>query len=134
MTAILQIKDTVLTVSFFALLSVVCDDDEVSVGATGKEVLELRFHTLFIDTSFIVMSDSEIEENESTIAVLRSKNIIDDEVLAIHIKAIVIKSNFTAAVQAADVEVFVIKIMIKEEVRAVDVEASSMRDEIEIEV
>ena len=94
----LQIKDTVSTALFFALLLIVCDDDEVSVDAMKKEALEFRFHTLFINMSFIVMFNSEVKENKSTIAVLRSKNIINDEVLTVHIKAVIIKSNLAAAV------------------------------------
>ena len=109
-------------------------DDEVPVGTTEKEALEFRFYALFVDTSFIVMFDSEVEENKSTIAVLRSESIINNEVLAVHIKAVIIKDDLAAAVQAADVEMFMIKIVIKKEVKAVDIEASSIRDEIEVEV
>ena len=127
-------KDTVSTAFSFALLLIVCDDDEVSVGATKKKALEFRFYTLFVDTSFIVMSDLRVKENKSTIAVLKSESIIDDEVLAVHIETVVIKNNFTAAVQAADIEAFMIEIVIREEVKAVDIEASSIKDEIEVEV
>ena len=127
-------KDTVLIVLSSVLLLIVYDDDEVPVDTMRKEALEFRFHTLFIDMSFIVMSDSEVEENELMIAVLKSESVIDNEVLTVCIKVIMIKDDLAAAVQAADVEAFVIKIVIREEVRAVDVETSSMKDKIEVEV
>ena len=98
LTAILQIKDAVSTAFSFALLLIVCDDDEVSVDTTEKEAFEFRFHILFVDTSFIVMSDSEVKENKSTIAVSESKSIINDEVLTVCIEAVMIENNFTAAV------------------------------------
>ena len=91
-------KDVVLTVLSFILLLIVYDDDEVSVSTTEKEALEFKFHTLFVNMSFIVMSGSEVEENESTIAVLKSENIINDEILAVCIEAVVIKDDLTAAV------------------------------------
>ena len=133
-TAMLQIRDAVSTALFFTLLLIVYDDDEVSVGTTKKEMLESKFHALFVDTSFIVMFDSEVKENKSTIAVLESENIIDSEILAVCIKTVMIKNDLATAVQAADVEVFMIKIVIRKEVKAVDVEALSMRDEIKVEV
>ena len=126
--------DAVLTASSFILLLIVCGGGGVPVGATGEGALEPRFHALFVDMSFIAMSGSEVEENKSTIAVLGPGGIINDEVLAVHIEAVVIEDNLTAAVQAAGIEVFVIEAVIREEVRAVDVEALSMRDEIEVEV
>ena len=129
-----QIKDVILTVLSSVLLLIVYDDDEVLIDTTEKEALELRFYILFIDTSFIVMFGLRVKENESTIAVSESENIINNEVLAVYVEAVMIKDNFAAAVWTADVEVFMIKIMIEEEVRAVDIEASSMRDEIEVEV
>ena len=130
----LQMEDMVLTALFFTLLLIVCGDDEVLIDTTEKEMFEFRFHALFVDTSFIVMFDLRVEENKSTIAVLRSGSIIDNEVLAIYIEAIMIKNNLAAAVQAADVKVFMIKTVIKEEVKAVDIEALSIRNEIEVEV
>ena len=98
LTAMLQIKDAVSTAFSFAFLLIVCDDDEVSVDTTEKEALELRFHALFVDMSFIVMFSSEVEKNKLMIAVLKSENIINSEVLAVYIETIVIKDNFTAAV------------------------------------
>ena len=130
----LQIKDAILTALFSVLLSVVCDDDEVLIDATEKEALEFRFYALFVDTSFIVISDSEVEENKLTITVLKSGNIINDEVLTVCIKAVVIKNNLAATMQAADIEMFMIKIVIEEEVKAVDVETLSMKDKIEVKV
>ena len=75
-----------------------CDDDEVSVNATEKEALKLRFYTLFVDMFFIVMSDLKVKKNELTIAVLKPENVIDDEILTIHIEAVVIEDDFAAAV------------------------------------
>ena len=124
----------ILTAFSFIFLLIVYSDDEVSVDTTEKEALEFRFHALFVDTSFIIMFDSKIEENESTIAILRSESIINNEVLAVYVKAVVIKDDFTAAVQAADIKAFMIKIIIKEEVKAVNIEALSIKDEIEVEV
>ena len=134
LTVIFQIEDVILTAFSFTLLLIVCSDDEVPVDTTKKEAFESRFHALFVDMSFIVMFGSEVKENESMIAVLRSEDIIDDEVLAVCIETVVIKNNLTAAVQAADIETFVIKVMIREEVKAVDVEALSMKDKIRVEM
>ena len=127
-------RNVILTVFSFILLSVMYDDDEVSVDTMRKEIFEFRFHALFVDTSFIVMFDSEVKENELTITVLKSEDIINSEILAVHIKAIIIKDDLTAAVWTTDVKVFVIKTVIREEVKAVDVETSSIKDEIEVEV
>ena len=91
-------KDVILTALSFIFLLIVYSDGGVPVDTMKKEALEFRFYILFVDTSFIVMSDSEVEENELTIAVLKSEDIIDDEVLTIHIKAVVIKDDLTAAV------------------------------------
>ena len=98
LTVMFQIEDVVLTAFSFTLLLIVCSDDEVPVGTTKKEAFESRFHALFVDMSFIVMFGSEVEENELMIAVLKSESVIDDEVLAVCIKAIVIKDDLAAAV------------------------------------
>ena len=91
-------KNTVLTAFSSVFLLIVYDDDEVSVDAMKKEMLEFRFHILFINTSFIVIFDLRVKENELMITVLKSENVINDEVLAIYIKAVMMKNNLVAAV------------------------------------